>query len=122
MTGADPDLKRYWRWLKSLPCEACRKHATEANPVEVAHIRGIYSDRLRDLSHRSHKGVQGWAALSLCRRCHQQLHAGGEAKFLQLYVPHAHARFATNVLTWFLEEHVEDSMGERGADAEDDGA
>lgn len=96
------DVGPYLRWLKTQRCAACQKHGTHANPIEAAHVRGIYSERLRDLSHRSHKGLQGWAALPLCRECHQTQHGTSERRFLDLYVPHAHAMITTNILNWFL--------------------
>jgi hypothetical protein len=98
----------YWKWLKTQKCAACEGHGLEANPIEAAHIRGIWSPRLRDLSHRSHLGLQGWAALPLCKECHTSLHEWGEWRFLETRVRHAHARLATYLLRWFLEEEPEE--------------
>jgi hypothetical protein len=97
---------RYWVWLKTLPCAACNKHGLHTNPIEAAHVRGIYSERLRSLSHRSHLGLQGWAALPLCKACHTSLHEWGEQRFLETRVGHPHARITTNVLRFLLEEDV----------------
>lgn len=109
----DERVRAYWKWLKTRRCAACEGYGTHADPIEVAHIRGVYSDRTRDLSYRSHLGMQGWAALPLHRSCHEELHRIGEHRYINTIVAHPHARLATNLLQWFLVEEQEgDDDGE----------
>jgi len=97
-------VRAYYGWLKRQRCAACDTHGLHSNPIEVAHVRGIYSHKTRELTHRSHKGVQAWAALPLCRSCHGRLHETNERLWLGMHVPYHPQQILTNVLTFLTEE------------------
>lgn len=97
-------VRAYYGWLKRQRCAACGAHGLHDNPIEVAHVRGIYSHKTKQLTHRGHKGAQAWAALPLCRSCHSSLHSGNERLWLESRVPYHAQQTLTNVLTFLTEE------------------
>lgn len=95
----------YYAHIKAQRCLGCRTHGSHANPIEAAHIRAVLSPKTDHLMHRSHKGLPGWAAIPLCKKCHEDQHRKGEHKFIRMLgVRRVHRHLFTNLLTYVTQE------------------
>lgn len=98
--------RRYYDYVKSQPCLACRRPATKLQPSEVAHIRPVSRVLHGQFANRSHNGVPGYIAIPLCRACHNDQHKHSEEEWLDALPfkrAYVYAWVARNIAEFFLE-------------------
>ena len=70
--------------MKTSPCLACGAPP----PSDAAHIHAVASIKVPgSFVPRGHKGLAGFGAIPLCRKCHEAIHKGKEEEWLEAHVP-----------------------------------
>ncbi len=75
-------LRKYYLFVKEQPCLACGKPSSLAEPSEADHIKP-WSDKLKGLGPRSHKGIAAYFCVPLCHECHQERHQHPEEEWYE---------------------------------------
>jgi hypothetical protein len=75
-------LRKYYLFVKEQPCLVCGKPSSLAEPSEADHIMA-WSNKLRGLGSRSHKGFSAYFCVPLCRECHQERHQHPEEEWYE---------------------------------------
>ena len=91
----------YYDYIASKPCAGGVGH----DKVQVHHIRGMASMKVRDTIPRSHKTLARFAAIPLCPECYAQVHRMGESKF---FISRGHPDYwAMSLAMRYLAEYVD---------------
>ena len=100
------DIRAWYGYIKDQPCAACGQWGSTSDPIEVAHIRCLISEKTNQPLPRSHKGFAAYSCLPLHRSEHLQLHERGEKPWLDQHIglERAFSLVATLIARYYISQ------------------
>lgn len=98
-------IKKYYTYVKSLPCLACGQQSEPLKRSEVDHIFAFSTKQ--SMAPRSHKGMAAYYCVPLCKQCHIVRHRQREEDFYKSvgYPPkRLYAYLVHQILAFFVDD------------------